>query len=59
MTKDLELLVERARNVRMTPEQEEEQRRSFAYGNTQIENPLITRATIDEAAEKLKRASHG
>ena len=59
MTKDLELLIERARTVMMTPEQEEEQRRSFAYGNTHIENPLITRATIDEAAEKLKRAARG
>ncbi len=54
MTRDLELLIGKAKNVQMSPEQQEEQRRSFAYGNTQIENPLITRATIDEMAEKMK-----
>ena len=37
----------------MTPEQAEEQRRSFAFGNTAIENPLITREMIDKAAEDI------
>jgi len=59
MAGELDILIERARNVRMTGEQQEEQRRSFAYGNTSIENPLITRATIDEAAEKLKALANG
>jgi tRNA/tmRNA/rRNA uracil-C5-methylase (TrmA/RlmC/RlmD family) len=31
----------------------EEQRRSFAYGNTHIGNPRITRTMVDEAAEDL------
>jgi hypothetical protein len=38
----------------------EAQRRSFAYGNTSIENPRITRELIDREAEKLdaeRRAS--
>jgi hypothetical protein len=33
----------------------EEQRRSFAYGNTKIENDLITRKMVDEQAEATKR----
>lgn len=58
MAANLDVLIERARNVRMSGEQQEEQRRSFAYGNTRIENSLITRATVDEAAEKLKEAAN-
>jgi hypothetical protein len=55
MTDQLAVLIDKARSVRMSPADEEEQRRSFAYGNTKIENDLITREMIDEAAEKLKR----
>lgn len=54
MTDTLKALLEKAKTVRMTPEQKEEQRRSFAYGNTKIENPRITREIIDEEAELLK-----
>jgi hypothetical protein len=57
MSKDLELLVERARTVKMSPKDKEEQRRSFAYGNTKIENPRITREIIDQEAEKLAHAN--
>jgi hypothetical protein len=55
MSRDLEYLIERAREVRMSPQEKEEQRRSFAYGNTKIENPRITREMIDQEAEKLAR----
>ena len=51
----LEELIEAARKITMTPEQAEEQRRSFAYGNTHLENPLITREMIDEAADRIAR----
>jgi hypothetical protein len=54
MSDTLKALLEKAKTVRMTPEQKEEQRRSFAYGNTKIENPRITREIIDEEAELLK-----
>jgi len=37
----------------MSPEEKEAQRRSFAFGNTAFENPLITREMIDREAEKL------
>jgi hypothetical protein len=56
MTDNLKELVEKAKRVKASPEQEEEQRRSFAYGNTNIENPRITRQTVDQEAEKLKKA---
>jgi len=58
MRKELEKLLEAARRVRMTREQAEEQRRSFAYGNAGLENDLITREMVDEQADKLK-AAHG
>ena len=37
----------------MTDHEREAQRRSFAYGNTHIGNPRITRETVDQAAEAL------
>jgi hypothetical protein len=37
----------------MTPEESEQQRRSFAYGNTKIENERITKDTIEQAAKAL------
>ncbi len=59
MTSKLAALLERARSVIMTPEQREQQRRSFAYGNTKIENDLITREMIEEAANAERRESDG
>jgi hypothetical protein len=55
MSDDLDELLEAAKKVEMSAAQWEEQRRSFAYGNTKIENPRITRQTIDEEADLLKR----
>ena len=55
----LDDLIERARTVRMTPEQQEAQRRSFAFGNTNIENERITRQVIDEAAEAIETQRRG
>lgn len=54
MSDELKLLLNAARSIQMTPEDREEQRRSFAYGNSKIENDRITRKTIDEQAEYLK-----
>jgi hypothetical protein len=53
MTENLQQLIEKARKIVPTPEEKEEQRRSFAYGNTKIENPLITREMIDRQADAL------
>ncbi|HVM92853.1 MAG TPA: hypothetical protein VMT67_08590 [Terriglobales bacterium] len=53
MTKHLEDLLEAAKKVVPTPEEKEQQRRSFAYGNTNIENSRITREMVDHAADAL------
>ena len=51
----LKKLLEAAKDLNVSPEQKEEQRRSFAFGNTNIENSRITRKTVDEEAEALKK----
>jgi len=56
MTEKLKDLLDKARKVVLSPEKKEEQRRSFAYGNTNIENPRITREMVDQEAEKLKKS---
>lgn len=55
MSKDLDKLVERARATQMRPVDREQQRRSFAYGNTHFENPDITREIIDRQATLLEK----
>jgi len=55
MSEDLEKLLEMAKNVRMTPEEQEEQRRSFAYGNVRIENARITWDHINKAADSVPK----
>ncbi len=54
MDEKLKALVEAAKSVRMTRQDTEKQRESFAYGNTHIENSRITKDTIANAAKKLK-----
>jgi hypothetical protein len=46
-------LIEAAKAVHMSREQRIEQRNSFVYGNTKIENEKITRAMIEQIAQKL------
>jgi hypothetical protein len=55
MSTALETLLKAAKNSTFTAEQKEEQRRSFAYGNTNIENSRITRELVDREAEALKK----
>ena len=56
MGTELQELLVTAKKITLSKEQNEEQRRSFAFGNTNIENPRITRETVDNEAENLKRA---
>jgi len=42
-------LLELAKSVEMTEQEQEAQRRSFAYGNTRIENRDMTREDIENA----------
>lgn len=53
MSESLNELIKAARRIKLTPQQEEAQRRSFAFGNTNIENDRITRETVDQAAQEL------
>lgn len=55
MTEDLKKLLEAAKTANPTPEEREQQRRSFVYGNTHFENQLITREMVDREAEKLAK----
>jgi hypothetical protein len=57
VTEALKALLEAAKKARPSSEQREEQRRSFAYGNTAFENPLITREMVDRQAELLAQES--
>lgn len=54
MTNKLEELVTRTRRITMTDAQLREQRQSFAYGNTHIENERITREMVAEADRKIE-----
>ena len=53
MSKELEQLLESAKLHTFSASDKEEHRRSFAYGNTNIENSRITRQMIDREADKL------
>jgi hypothetical protein len=54
MATDLESLIAAARLQEFPASEREAQRRSFAYGNTHIENCRITRELIDHQAELLR-----
>lgn len=53
-TPDLLFLLEKSKSVEMSASELEQQRRSFAYGNTNIENARVTRRVVDEQADRLK-----
>lgn len=56
MTKtEITILLEKARRITMSPGEREQQRRSFAYGNANIENESVTKDVIEEVAEKMAR----
>jgi len=57
MSDELQQLIEATRGKQMSEAEKEAQRRSFAYGNAHIENERVTRAMVDNAAEKLGK--HG
>ncbi|MBI2740142.1 MAG: hypothetical protein HYX38_26805 [Rhodospirillales bacterium] len=56
---NLQYLIEKSKGVKMTPAEAERQRRSFAFGNTNIENDRVTRRVVDEQAEKIGSAKAG
>jgi len=50
---DLDKLISQAKAVKLTAADQEAQRRSFAYGNTKIENARITHTIVKQAAERM------
>jgi hypothetical protein len=52
LTEKIRRLLKAAESVEMTSEDWERQRRSFAYGNCNIENDLVTMEMIDEEADR-------
>jgi hypothetical protein len=60
MKSDLEQLITAAKSVKMSENEKEKQRLSFAYGSAKIENEDITRDMIVRAAQRLsKLATYG
>lgn len=55
MTVTLETLLAEVRKIRLSDKDLRAQRLSFAYGNTHIENPLITREMIERADTEVTR----
>ncbi len=55
MNTALEALIEKARTVKMTEAQLREQRISFVYGNTHIENERITREMVIQADARVSQ----
>ena len=53
MSNELTELLAAAKKADLTSEEKEAQRRSFAYGNTKIENDRITRELVDQEADRL------
>lgn len=59
MTEALKKLIEATKTLDQTKNDKEQQRRSFAYGNTKFENDRITREMIDKQAELLSKGAKG
>lgn len=55
--RNLSRLIELAKGVHMNDEQRNEQRNSFVYGNTKIENNNVTRELVDEIALSLPKGN--
>lgn len=54
MSRDLQELVNWAKNVKMTKEELEVQRINWAYGNLKLSRPDLTRREVEEAARMLR-----
>jgi hypothetical protein len=59
MSGRLAALIARARSATMTAEEIEDQRVSFAYGNTAYENGRVTREDVIRASKALRGEALG
>lgn len=55
--RNLSRLVELAKGVQVSDAQRNEQRNSFVYGNTKIENASVTRELVEEIAQAIPLAA--
>jgi hypothetical protein len=53
----LSRLIELAKGVHMNEAQSNEQRNSFVYGNTKIENPKVTRELVEQISHVVPKRS--
>jgi predicted RNA-binding protein with PIN domain len=53
-SQELQQLIDMAKRVTVTRSDLDQQSRSFAYGNTRIENTEITWETVEKAASTLQ-----
>ena len=53
MEPNISRLVELAKGVRMNDAQRIEQRNSFVYGNTKIENENVTREMVEQLSHEI------
>jgi hypothetical protein len=62
MSEYLQTLIDKARQYRtdkpLSEDETNRQVRSFAFGNTNLENSAITKADIDRAMESLRVEQH-
>jgi hypothetical protein len=58
MHEELASLLAKAKTTEMDGRQVREQRQSFVYGNTHIENSLITKSMVVEADMKAEKEKH-
>lgn len=54
MTNHLKELLEKVQKLEVSSESEREQRQSFVFGNTNIENERITREMVAEIDAKME-----
>ena len=59
MTGRLLALIEKARHVEMTPEQERNLEISFAFGNVHYENSRVTREMVERALPESEPGRRG
>lgn len=52
---EITILLEKAKRITMSSKEREQQRRSFAYGNANIENEAVTKEVIEEVANRMVR----
>jgi hypothetical protein len=55
MSRTLQELIEKARQVQMTPQEKEEQRVSFAFGNANYEDRRVTRDRVARCSVSLNK----